>query len=72
MHGLKDVFKVEYNDPQNLPQSFVVFLLFEPTRSAIYGSTKIDYHKWPTVLVDEVEENSAISRHVCVDHCILL
>ena len=40
----------------NLPQNCVVFLLLcELTRSAIYGSQKYDSHKWPTVLVDEVE-----------------
>ena len=53
-----------------LPRNCVVFLLLrELTRSVIYGSQKFDSHKWPTVLV---KENHAISRHICVDHCILL
>ena len=58
----------------NVPQNCVVFpLLCELTRSADYGSQKCDSHKWPsTVLVEEVNENRAILRHVCVDHCILL
>ena len=45
----------------------LVFLLPRRlTRSAIYGSQIFDSHKWPTV------ENQAISRLICVDHCILL
>ena len=55
----------------NLPRNCVVFLLLcELTRSAIYGSKKSDSHKRPTLLVDEVKEHRAISRHICVDHCI--
>ena len=40
----------------SLPQNCVAFLLlYQLTRSAIYGSQKFDSHKWPTVLVDEVK-----------------
>ena len=57
----------------NLPQNCVVFLLLcELTRSAIYGSQKFASHKWPTVFVDEVKENHAISSDTCMDHYILL
>ena len=40
-----------------LPRNSVVFLLLcELTwRSVIYGSQKFDFHKWPTVFVDEVK-----------------
>ena len=40
----------------NLPRNCVVFLILcELTRLAIYGSQKLDSHKWLTVLVDEVK-----------------
>ena len=40
----------------SLPGNCVVFLLlWELTRSAIYGTQKFHSHKWPTVLVDEVK-----------------
>ena len=58
MHGWKDVFKVEYNDAHKFASKLRGFLLLcESTRSAIYGSQKFDYHKWPNVLVDEVKGN---------------
>ena len=65
--------EVEYNDPHKLPQTYVVFLLLcELTWSAISGSQKVDSHKWPTVLFNEIKGHRAISRYVCVDHCSLL
>ena len=40
----------------HLPRNCVVFiLLYELTRSAIYGIQKSDSHKCPTVLVDNVK-----------------
>ena len=40
----------------SLPRNCMVFLLLcELTRSAIYGSQKLDSHKWPTVSVDKVK-----------------
>ena len=40
----------------NMPRNFTVFLLRrKETWSAIYGSQKLDSHKWPTVLVDDVK-----------------
>ena len=40
----------------HLPRNCVVFLLLcELTQSAIYGSQKVDSHKWPTVFVDDVK-----------------
>ena len=33
----------------------VFFLRRELSRSAIYGSQNFDFHKWPTVLLDEVK-----------------
>ena len=37
-----------------LPLNCVVFLLLcELTRSGIYGSQKVDSHKWPTLIVDK-------------------
>ena len=40
----------------SITQNCTVFLIrCELRRSAIYGSQKIDSHKWPTVLVEEVE-----------------
>ena len=57
----------------NMPPKGTVFLLPRRlTRSAIYGGQIFDSHKWPTVLVRTVKENHAISRQICVDHCILL
>ena len=39
----------------NMPQNFTLFVLCrEETQSAIYGSQTFDSHKWPTVLVDDV------------------
>ena len=58
-----------------LPRNCVVFLLLcKLTRSAIYGSQQIDSHKinGRPCLSTRLEENRAISRHVCVDHCNLL
>ena len=59
----------------NLPRNCVVsFTVRTNTVGHFYGSPKFDSHKWLTVLVDDInkKENRAISRHVCVDRCILL
>ena len=58
----------------SITRSSVVFLLPpRHTRSASNGSQVFDSHKWPTVLVRNVKEKKqALSRHNCVDHCILL
>ena len=59
----------------SITRSSVVFLLPpRQTRSASNGSQIVDSHKWPTVLVRNVKEKKkqALSRHNCVDHCILL
>ena len=48
-NALEQCFKsIEYNDPHKFFSKFFL-LLCELTRSAIYGSKKIDSHKWETV-----------------------
>ena len=56
----------------NLPRNCVGFLLLcDLRRSAIYGSHKFDSHKWPTVLVEEVE---SVRTHLtwCAITCKLI
>ena len=55
----------------NMPRNCVVLLL-RTTRSTIDGSQKIDSHKWPTVLIDEVKGKPRNSSDTCVVRYILL
>ena len=55
-----------------MPQNCTIFhLRREETWSAILWSKNFDSIKWPTVLVRDVKENGAISRHVWVDYYII-
>ena len=51
-----------------------VFPIVELTRSAILKSQKLDSTKWRAVFIHDVyyKENHTLSRHICVEHYILL
>ena len=54
-YGWKDVVKVEYHDPHKFAWKLRGFPFTVRTNTfGHYGSQKFDSHKWPTVLVDDV------------------
>ena len=57
-----------------MPLNFMVFLIRRELRLlTILWSQLFESIKWLTVLVHVVyKENHTISRHICVDHYILL
>ena len=57
------ILEVEYNDPHKFAAKLRGFSFTVRTNTVgRLWESNIDYHKWPTVLVDEVNENRAISR----------